>query len=229
MFFGPSASTSGGAALIASFSAADVTAFRRLLVDLILSTDLAAHGQLVEKLSTVADAAGPADRAKKLLGSDSKLLLLKAVVKASDISNEARSFQFSQRWAPLVKEEFYLQGDTQKSLGHNGINAMYDRSLPQSAVCFDQPQFIEFLCTPLYAVLERIAPVTFGIPSGNLKANALKWKQQQPGYNGPAANGSSSYASLAGSKPGSPVGSPNRMIPPPESEESEDYESEDDN
>eukprot|EP00658_Telonema_sp_P-2_P058060 TRINITY_DN46493_c0_g1_i1.p1 TRINITY_DN46493_c0_g1~~TRINITY_DN46493_c0_g1_i1.p1 ORF type:complete len:168 (-),score=31.54 TRINITY_DN46493_c0_g1_i1:110-613(-) len=74
-------------------------------------------------------------------------VLLRAMVEASDISNEARPHRFSHLWAPLVGEEFWQQGDRERALGMD-VGAMFDRR--KMNLGRDQQGFINYLCCLLY-------------------------------------------------------------------------------
>lgn len=99
-------------------------------------------------------------------------VLLKAMVEASDISNEARAHRFSHLWAPLVGEEFWQQGDKEKALGMN-VGAMFDRK--KMNLGRDQQGFINYLCLPLYKELAGILPQTFSSRVAALSHNASEW------------------------------------------------------
>ena len=99
-------------------------------------------------------------------------VLLRAMVEASDISNEARAHRFSHLWAPLVGEEFWQQGDKEKALGMD-VGAMFDRK--KMNLGRDQQGFINYLCLPLYKELAGILPQTFTSRVAALSNNAAEW------------------------------------------------------
>ena len=49
--------------------------------------------------------------------STDSILLLRMIIKCGDISNIAKPFVLSKRWAALLLTEWFRQGDTEKKLG----------------------------------------------------------------------------------------------------------------
>jgi hypothetical protein len=49
--------------------------------------------------------------------ANARRVLLCGLIKCADLCNEIRTFALSQRWVPLVLEEFFAQGDAEKQRG----------------------------------------------------------------------------------------------------------------
>jgi cAMP-specific phosphodiesterase 4 len=64
----------------------------------------------------------------------------------SDISNPFKPYELCAKWADLVVEEFFQQGDTEREMGLE-ISPMCDRN--SVALCNMQMGFIEFAVAPL--------------------------------------------------------------------------------
>lgn len=115
---------------------------RKLLIYMILETDMSRHFEICSKFkskSTNLDWEVLEDR----------LQILGMGLKCADIGHSAKSTELHEKWTSLVCEEFFLQGDTEKS-----------RSMPISMYCDrentdiskSQAGFIKNICIPLYEV-----------------------------------------------------------------------------
>ena len=79
--------------------------FRRLIIMLVLITDLSDHFRFTSELKNVLSLQfGRLDGSKKDL-------LLKMVIKISDIGHGSKLLSLHQKWSLRVSEEFYRQGD----------------------------------------------------------------------------------------------------------------------
>jgi hypothetical protein len=88
--------------------------------------------------------------------AEDKTLLYKMVIKCSDVSNASKSFDYYERWANLVLEEFYRQGDKEKELGIpvSPFSDSNNTNMPSSQI-----GFINFICIPLYETMNLYQPV----------------------------------------------------------------------
>jgi hypothetical protein len=80
------------------------------------------------------------------------LLLLKLLIKGSDISNPARPMAVASQWNDKCYEEFYSEGDEDRKKGRK-LNPLHDRennSIPKSSV-----GFIGFVVAPIYVECAR--------------------------------------------------------------------------
>ena len=65
---------------------------------------------------------------------EDKSLLMKLLIKASDVSNPAKPHATYQLWADRIMVEFYNQGDKERARGLP-ISAYCDRQNPELASC----------------------------------------------------------------------------------------------
>lgn len=103
--------------VVPSMTVADKKTIRKLMISLILATDMSVHFALqAEVLSAVEKikqgALVPAECPEK-----ERTLLLKSILHSADISNPAKPWRVSKAWSDLVLEEFFLQGDREKKEG----------------------------------------------------------------------------------------------------------------
>ncbi|KAE8278541.1 High affinity cGMP-specific 3',5'-cyclic phosphodiesterase 9A [Larimichthys crocea] len=86
---------------------------------------------------------------------DHKEVLMKIMVKVSDISNEARPMAVAEPWLDCLLQEFFNQSDTEKLKGLP-VTPFMDRdkvSKPSS-----QTNFIRFVLLPLFTELTKLFP-----------------------------------------------------------------------
>eukprot|EP00756_Hemistasia_phaeocysticola_P064101 Hpha_TRINITY_DN7534_c0_g1::TRINITY_DN7534_c0_g1_i1::g.19039::m.19039/K13761/PDE9; high affinity cGMP-specific 3',5'-cyclic phosphodiesterase 9 len=152
--------------------------FRELAIASILATDVSLHKSHYQRLS---DLLKKAQEAEKGQGLDlinwnetaERTVVVQNLMMMADISNETKAFSISQRWAPLVIEEFCRQGDLEKKEGLPWI-PMCDREKVVAAK--EQQGFIKFLCLPLYETALTLFPQLQSLVD-SLKSNAAHWAE----------------------------------------------------
>ena len=146
---------------------------QKALVRLILATDMARHMELVSLFETTIPtpdaylgnkapgdpAAAEAERlfeaerttSGTTVQEEHALCAMDTILKMADISNVAKPHKVARRWASLVTEEFYRQGDAERLLGLEPI-PNFDRRQGGSATALAQSQlgFIRFMVLPMY-------------------------------------------------------------------------------
>ncbi|KAI8889731.1 HD-domain/PDEase-like protein [Backusella circina FSU 941] len=93
--------------------------FRKIVVNSILATDMSMHDEYVQRIKEQAQRlkTGSVDFNNPVECEREKLLLCAALIKCADISNCARPFEAAKRWAKILAEEFFEQGDLERELG----------------------------------------------------------------------------------------------------------------
>ena len=121
---------------------------RSTMVNLILATDNARHAKNINKLKKHASS-------DDFSNGDAKTILLKNLFHSADISNQIRKFSLAQEWSKRLTNEFFDQGDKERSLGLP-ITMGCDRTV----VKFEESQskFIEFFLLPLYKSISTVLP-----------------------------------------------------------------------
>ncbi|KAK7196454.1 cAMP specific phosphodiesterase [Novymonas esmeraldas] len=115
----------------------DVAYAYRALIDCVLATDMARHGDLLKVFEKMAN--GNYDRNNQ----ESRRLVMETLIKAGDVSNVTKPFATSRMWAMAVTEEFYRQGDMEKEKGVE-VLPMFDRS-KNNELARGQIGFIDFV------------------------------------------------------------------------------------
>ena len=110
------------------------------------------------------------------LDHETKTLLASFILHSADISNPGKSWEHCERWAVLVMNEFFSQGDLQKKLGLKpSMNC--DRDTVSVPGC--QIGFGKFVIRDLYALLQEILHDGGGYLLDNFNSNQEKWKSLQ--------------------------------------------------
>eukprot|EP00727_Mastigamoeba_balamuthi_P000053 m51a1_g10044 putative 3 5 -cyclic nucleotide phosphodiesterase family protein (825) ;mRNA; f:28007-30927 len=140
--------------------------FYRVVIGLVLATDMTQHVEIVSQLSAKATA-GKFDWSSKT----DRLFMLKVLIKFADVSNPVRPWDVCSFWANRVMEEFFLQGEREKDVGLP-VSPFMDRSTTDIPRC--QEAFIKYVVLPFAEQLERINP-EFCSTVASAKDNLAKW------------------------------------------------------
>lgn len=125
------------------------------LRDLILATDLAVHGIILKNLTDRKKILAKFAKAGSGVGmnEEDRKLIMVALMKCSDLSNEVRENTMSKAWAKLVMEEFFAQSDLERQL-KLPVTPFMDKE--KIIITKEQINFIEKLCLPLYTQLAGV-------------------------------------------------------------------------
>ncbi|KAM3857055.1 high affinity cGMP-specific 3',5'-cyclic phosphodiesterase 9A-like [Diretmus argenteus] len=118
------------------------------IIKCILGTDMARHNEILNKFKVML----PVFDFKS---KEHKEVLMKIMVKVSDISNEARPMAVAEPWLDCLLQEFFNQSDKEKLKGLP-VTPFMDRdkvSKPSS-----QTNFIRFVLLPLFTELIKLFP-----------------------------------------------------------------------
>lgn len=125
----------------------DFERFQSLVSDLVLSTDMAQHGAIVERAKEGAGAFGPVK----------ETLLLQLAMKCADLGHLALGWDLHLKWVACLEEELFLQGDREKELGLS-VSFLMDRQ--KKGVTGSQVGFFDHVVLPLFRLFAQLAPGT---------------------------------------------------------------------
>ena len=170
---------------------------RNLVEQSILWTDIKRHAEQMKKMSVVTEKilialerARAANEKSVVIGAEKKdldrnvdasifidpetrVLIGSYILHCADISNPGKDWEKCERWAVLVMNEFFSQGDLQKKLGLKpSMNC--DRSVVSVPGC--QVGFGKFVIRDLYVLLQEILHDGGGYLLDNFNSNQEKWK-----------------------------------------------------
>ncbi|KAL4168392.1 hypothetical protein KRP22_011794 [Phytophthora ramorum] len=159
---------------------------RKAIIEMVLSTDLSMHLQLVGNLKALLlqeATAIPAGGSGTSLGGPmpapkpvtDPMMIMKVVIKCADIGHAAKKRKLHVIWSALIIEEFFLQGDNERA-NNSDISPFMDRHSENSAK--NQVGFFEFIVLPFYdTVAQVIFASEFGAIHNIAKQNYTLWKE----------------------------------------------------
>ncbi|KAG2498529.1 hypothetical protein HYH03_003779 [Edaphochlamys debaryana] len=153
--------------IFSGFTLEEQKAIRKLMIEVVLSTDMAVHFDLLSRFSTQVDAK------PDLSEWQDRTLLYAMLVHLADIANPSRPFHLARGWAERVIEEFCDQGDREAAAG-----------LPVSAMCnratMNMPRaqlgFINIFLKPTLTCFERAAPEFVKMALEHLELTIKEWQ-----------------------------------------------------
>jgi len=157
---------------------------RKICIGAILHTDMVQHFAMVKDLgmlyqvhSEVFDTLDPdsddPEYDEVFSTPENKSLAMNMFLHWSDVGNPCHPWDICSKWAWLVLDEFFAQGDQEKSLGIP-VQMLNDRdkvNKPNSQI-----GFIEFLVTPLVTGAVKLFPSLYEL-GDNLGENLQKWEE----------------------------------------------------
>jgi len=123
----------------------------KMLVNIILATDMAKHGEISKSFKELPKLMEDPDREREV----HKVQFMKILIKACDVSNVIKPFDVARVWATAVTEEFYTQGDMEKERGFD-IAPMFDRQ--RADLARGQIGFIDFLAALQFGAMRDWFP-----------------------------------------------------------------------
>jgi len=154
---------------------------RKHIIDGILHTDMTHHVPMVKDLGLLyqmnSDAFDRLDPGS-VVNDDSPHIVqtvMNALLHCADISNPMKPWELCHRYADMVLDEFFAQGDKEKALGMPASFLM-DRDKPGASS--SQVGFFELVALPLFRVLDRACPSLRPMLAG-AERNCLYWKSVQ--------------------------------------------------
>ncbi|XKL62450.1 hypothetical protein PGB90_002283 [Kerria lacca] len=121
---------------------------RKMVIDMVLSTDMSKHMSLLADLKTMVETKKVAGSGVLLLDNyTDRIQVLENLVHCADLSNPTKPLPLYRRWVDLLMEEFFLQGDKEKEL-HLDISPMCDRL--NATIEKSQVGFIDYIVHPLW-------------------------------------------------------------------------------
>ena len=123
------------------------TEFRKHVIDMVLATDLGQHMAFVAQLK-----AFKANGKNKL--HEEKYIFMKTIIKLCDIGHSLKGLSVHLKWTERIVEEFFLQGDEEKSRGMP-VSPFMDRNSPDTPK--NQIGFFEFIVLPFWQTATVLA------------------------------------------------------------------------
>lgn len=158
--------------ILANYGTEKAAQFRKVLIHVVLDTDLSKHFLIVKALQNSLDQ-GTFD----VKNDVDRMRLQSAALKTADIGHAAKSLPLHKCWSRRVTEEFWNQGDKELA---NGL-AVSDLCNRKNLVPKSQIGFIDFLVQPLnnavQGCLQKDKFKEYQI--GQILKNKAYWKEEQ--------------------------------------------------
>ena len=158
--------------IFSGFDSATYKHIWTMIIQLILATDMAKHHSTLQAANEKLDKS-PIDPNKEA----DRMMVMELVLKCGDISNVSRPFELADKWCDVLCEEFFRQGDLEKTNGMEYTSPLNDRAH------LDKPKsqigFYTFVCLPLYETAARAVPA-LQVNVDQIKSNLAVWKSRIP-------------------------------------------------
>ncbi|KAH8857955.1 cAMP-specific 3',5'-cyclic phosphodiesterase 4D [Schistosoma japonicum] len=146
--------------------------FRKMVITLVLSTDMSKHMSLLADLKTTVE------KQKAFQGNvisldsySARMQILECVIHAADLSNPTKPLEIYQEWVSRIMEEMFRQGDQERQFGIE-ISPMCDRET--ACVYSTQIGFIDYIVYPLWETMAELLYPGAQILMDNI-ANNRNW------------------------------------------------------
>ncbi|XP_037025889.1 cAMP-specific 3',5'-cyclic phosphodiesterase, isoforms N/G isoform X4 [Bradysia coprophila] len=121
---------------------------RKMVIDIVLSTDMSKHMSLLADLKTMVETKKVAGSGVLLLDNyTDRIQVLENLVHCADLSNPTKPLPLYKSWISLLMEEFFQQGDKEREMGLD-ISPMCDRH--NATIEKSQVGFIDYIVHPLW-------------------------------------------------------------------------------
>lgn len=151
-------------------------AVRKSIINLVLSTDMTTHFALSDELNDCvtrhfSSLATIREMESVVLPDKDRMVILRSILHASDISNPAKAWQTSKKWSDLVVEEFFAQGDLEKQKDLP-VSMNMDRTKSfQDEISLS---FSDYIASPFFLTLLKVFP-KLGKAVRYLESNRKQW------------------------------------------------------
>jgi hypothetical protein len=125
----------------------DFAFLRKIIVELILSTDMAKHFEFIAWMNMLNKT-----QEQLLSSSVERLSVYKIMIKCADVSHTSKVLDLHKKWSSLLIEEFFAQGDEEKKLGLP-VSMYCDRITTD--ISKSQSGFLKNIALPLYLGLYK--------------------------------------------------------------------------
>merc|ERR1719220_669752 len=142
--------------ILAGLSAKQRTSFRKMVIDMVLATDMSKHMSLLADLKTMVETKKVACSGVLLLDNfPDRIQVLQNLIHCCDLSNPTKPLPLYTEWVDRLMEESFNQGDKERQQGLE-ISPLCDRNTVNVAKC--QVSFISYIVHPLW---ETVAELVF--------------------------------------------------------------------
>ena len=155
----------------------DFKDIRKRMISEILATDMFYHKKIIDIAQSKIKQIKP-DKFE-FLSTDKESIkseqqsILDFFIHTADLAHNSKLFKISLKWVELLSEEFWLQGDKEKSLGIN-VSYLCDRN--KVNVPKDQVGFLNGVILPTFDILTQLFP-GLNYTTENVMNNIKEWQK----------------------------------------------------
>ena len=155
----------------------DFKDIRKRMISEILATDMFYHKKIIDTAQSKIKQIKP-DKFE-FLSTDKESIkseqqsILDFFIHTADLAHNSKLFKISLKWVELLSEEFWLQGDKEKSLGIN-VSYLCDRN--KVNVPKDQVGFLNGVILPTFDILTQLFP-GLNYTMENIMNNIKEWQK----------------------------------------------------
>ena len=136
-----------------TFTAVQLRAFRRTIIQAILATDMAVHFELCRQFARFDSDLDKYDGRQE----DDRQLVINVVTHSSDLSAQVMDFHIASLWETRVTAEFIAQSELEQELGipvSTFMNGLHEHSVRYK----NHLNFLDFVMQPLWSVVSDVLP-----------------------------------------------------------------------
>ncbi|XP_047387591.1 cAMP-specific 3',5'-cyclic phosphodiesterase 4C isoform X1 [Sciurus carolinensis] len=131
-----------------NLSAKQRLSLRRMVIDMVLATDMSKHMNLLADLKTMVETKKVTSLGVLLLDNYSdRIQVLQNLVHCADLSNPTKPLPLYRQWTERIMAEFFQQGDRERESGLD-VSPMCDKHT--ASVEKSQVGFIDYIAHPLW-------------------------------------------------------------------------------
>ena len=155
----------------------DFKDIRKRMISEILATDMFYHKKIIDTAQSKIKQIKP-DKFE-FLSTDKESIkseqqsILDFFIHTADLAHNSKLFKISLKWVELLSEEFWLQGDKEKSLGIN-VSYLCDRN--KVNIPKDQVGFLNGVILPTFDILTQLFP-GLNYTMENIMNNIKEWQK----------------------------------------------------
>ena len=155
----------------------DFKDIRKRMISEILATDMFYHKKIIDTAQSKIKQIKP-DKFE-FLSTDKESIkseqqsILDFFIHTADLAHNSKLFKISLKWVELLSEEFWLQGDKEKSLGIN-VSYLCDRN--KVNIPKDQVGFLNGVIVPTFDILTQLFP-GLNYTMENIMNNIKEWQK----------------------------------------------------
>lgn len=131
-----------------NLSAKQRLTLRRMVIDMVLATDMSKHMNLLADLKTMVETKKVTSLGVLMLDHYSdRIQVLQSLVHCADLSNPTKPLELYRQWTARIMAEFFQQGDRERAAGLD-VSPMCDKH--SASVEKSQVGFIDYIAHPLW-------------------------------------------------------------------------------